>query len=115
MDLDRPQAEDVTFSCDNCTLQDVTGVDRLQAEVLTPDRLPASADTDELIERIGQLVDRVENHLTMQMNHLMPTAMRADAARSGLADMRRDLIAVYSDMGGEYDADSPVSKSFDNA
>lgn len=70
---------------------------------------------EDLTDRIGQLIDRVENHLTMQMNHLMPTAMRADAARAGLADIRKDLIGIYTDMGGTYGADSPVSKSFDNA
>ena len=55
---------------------------------------------EEQIERIGQLIDTVDNHLAMQGNH-MPDSIRAAAAKAGLSDIRDELKKIYFDAGGE--------------
>lgn len=52
------------------------------------------------LERIGQLIDTVENHLALQGDP-MPIQIRADAAKSGLSDIRDELKKIYFEAGGE--------------
>lgn len=56
--------------------------------------------SEEIIERMGQLIDKCDNFLTYPDNKFMPLPMRADAMGHGLKEIRAELLAIYLAAGG---------------
>lgn len=58
-------------------------------------------NVDELIERLGQLIDKVDNYLEYRKGGAWPLAMRADAMGTGLDEIRQEILAIYEGLGGD--------------
>ena len=56
--------------------------------------------TDELLERLGELVEKAERQ-AMAAKQRSSSKARFDALRSGLIEVRDDLKRLYLDAGGE--------------
>ena len=64
--------------------------------------LPDSITAEDMLDRIGRLVDSAENFLMYTeppLNTLGATTL--DALRHGLTDLRDGIKSVYLDLGGE--------------
>lgn len=56
---------------------------------------------EELLERLGQLIDKADNYLEYPKNKYMAIPMRMDALTHGLMEIRAEILAVYLEAGGE--------------
>lgn len=57
-------------------------------------------ELEEILERLGQLVDKAENYLAMQVIPVPPT-MLIDSLKTGLEDVRDEIKTLYFRLGGD--------------
>jgi len=57
--------------------------------------------TAEQLERLGQMVDTIDNYLTYKTNPYAPALMKIGAYEHGLVQLRKDLKRLYVEMGGD--------------
>ena len=55
---------------------------------------------DELLHRLGLLIDKAENYRAYRAAHL-PPVLKADAYDLALQDLRDELRRLFFDLGGE--------------
>jgi hypothetical protein len=53
----------------------------------------------DFVERLGQLVDKIDNFLTYEK--VGPDNLARKALVSGLRDLREEVLQIYFQMGGE--------------
>ena len=56
--------------------------------------------TEDQLDRVGQLSDKAENFLAL-FTPFMPDAMKLDAAKTGLQEIRDAARELYKELGGE--------------
>ena len=58
-------------------------------------------DLDNILERIGCLIDTIDNYRMYGHNSPFTPVQRLDAMSHGLNSIREELFGIYADMGGE--------------
>lgn len=52
-------------------------------------------------ERLASIIERLDNILALQKAPTLPDAMRIDSLTGLARDTRRDIFALYTEIGGE--------------